>query len=195
MREGELNRRNTTLNLARTAVPSVKPVSRCLRSAPVSSGVCTQGCTSHCSANPARHPGRTHRNPRLSSGRFPGIASSSPACWRPAASARSACHFACSRSEHPQQILDRRQSGRTSFSRWARTLRTPRGRGCSRGRCRARGPSRRPSRSPSGRVPGPETLCPFQEHVGVDEPVGQERQRTPCPSSFGRPVSKSPGRA
>ena len=40
---GELNRRTTTLDHARTAVLSVKPRSRCLRFAPVTSGACAPG--------------------------------------------------------------------------------------------------------------------------------------------------------
>ena len=40
---GELNRRTTTLNHARTARLSVKPASRYLRFAPVTSGLCTLG--------------------------------------------------------------------------------------------------------------------------------------------------------
>lgn len=43
MREGELNRRKTTLVHARTAGLSVKPASGVLRLTPVSSGACTPG--------------------------------------------------------------------------------------------------------------------------------------------------------
>lgn len=43
VREGELNRRTTPHDQAALAVLSVKPVSRCLRLAPVLSGPCTPG--------------------------------------------------------------------------------------------------------------------------------------------------------